>query len=291
MIRKFSISKFIPHYYPLLVLILVIFLSSLMDLITKKFLLNYVTGEIFFFRSVIGVILLLIITTIKGYPSDCIPRRPIQCIILGFVQSISGFLFFFSYKFLLLSEVYAISFLAPLMMATMSWPMLRQSVGRWQWLAILIGFIGVMMMLQPAAVRLSGIGMAAAAAATFLYALDAILVVRVGQANTTIAIAFSTHMAMLPMSLLSVQAGWVWPHPFEFGLLLLVGVMSLVAVAGFTHAFRLAPVAILAPFEYTSMIWAVLFDYMFWEHQPTLAFFVGGVLVAGSIVASIRAAD
>jgi drug/metabolite transporter (DMT)-like permease len=276
-----------------------IFAGALMDVLIKLLSAGYPTGQILFFRSVVGVVPILVMVWANGGGWAALrPRRPIACLLRGLVQACAAGTFFVAFRYMPLADAYAIGFTAPLWIAILSAPLLGERVGPARWIAIVVGFAGVLVMIRPGSsdetVFLLGPIMALVGA--FLYALGAVLIRRIGRDETTSAMAFATSVAimgaaalLLPFSpedpTLAGILGWRTPAPGDLALLVVTGLLGGAMTILFTEAFRTTPVSLIAPFEYTAMIWGVLFGFLVFGDRPTPLLFVGaGIVILSGLI-------
>jgi drug/metabolite transporter (DMT)-like permease len=276
-----------------------IFAGALMDVLIKLLSTGYPTGQILFFRSCVAVVpILVMVWANRGGWAALRPRRPVACVLRGLVQACAAGTFFLAFRYMPLADAYAIGFTAPLWIALLSAPLQGERVGRARWIAIAVGFLGVMVMLRPGssdeAVFLLGPIMALVGAV--LYALGAVLIRRIGRDETTSAMAFATNVAMtgaaallLPFApedpTLAGILGWRTPAPGDLALFVVTGLLGGAMTILFTEAFRTTPVSLIAPFEYTAMIWGVLFGLIVFGDRPTTSLFVGaGIVIASGLI-------
>lgn len=276
-----------------------IFVGALMDVLIKLLSAGYPTGQILFFRSFVAVVPILVMVWVNGGGWAALrPRRPMACLLRGLVQACAAGTFFVAFRYMPLADAYAIGFTAPLWIALLSAPLLGERVGPARWIAIVVGFAGVLVMIRPGSsdetVFLLGPIMALVGA--FLYALGAVLIRRIGRDETTSAMAFATNVAimgaaalLLPFSpadpTLAGIFGWRTPGWQDLLLLVVTGLLGGGMTILFTEAFRTTPASLIAPFEYTAMIWAVLFGFLIFGDRPTASLFVGAaIVIAGGLI-------
>lgn len=181
-----------------------------------------------------------------------------------------------------LSTAYAITFVAPMLVTAMAGPLLGESVGPRRWTAIVIGLVGVLVVLRPSSQGMATAGGLAILIAAFCYAAGAITVRLLAQRDSIQAMVFWF------VVLLSLGAGvmaapdWV-PLRSEDGWVIAgVGVAGSLAQVALTEAFRRGEASLIAPFEYTALVWGVMLDIALWGVLPDAATWLG----AGIIVAS-----
>jgi drug/metabolite transporter (DMT)-like permease len=193
---------------------------------------------------------------------------------------LSGFIFALAQ--LSLADAYAIFFVAPLIVTALSVPFLGEHVGWRRWLAISVGLVGVLWMLQPGASRLSLVGAVGALVAAVAYAGSAITARILTRTDSTASMVFWFLMLLTVFAGLLAWPDWV-PLKREHWLwLALLGLLGAIAQHFITEAFRYAPASAIAPFEYTAMLWAVGLDWVFWSTLPAARIWTGGALVIAS---------
>ena len=180
-----------------------------------------------------------------------------------------------------LSEAYALFFVAPLVITALSVLLLAEQVGPRRWIAVLVGFAGVMIILRPGIVTPSLATIAVLASAT-CYALNAISVRVLGRTDSTAAMSFWF------VAVVAVGAGalavshWQPLRMADLGWLAALGVTGALGQMLITAAFRCAPVSVVAPFEYTTLFWGIALDLAIWGELPPPVVFVGAAVVIGS---------
>lgn len=187
--------------------------------------------------------------------------------------------FVFSLQSLTLSEAYSIFFTAPLLITAMSAFWLKEYVAPRHWVAIAIGLISVCFMLKPDGDKLISFGALMALLAAFCYAVSAITVRILGRSEGT------GNMVFWLMTLLALGAGLLalpdWqPLKSELWLsFVMIGVTGFAGQLAITQAFKVAPSALVAPFEYTALLWGMGFDILLWQHYPQLATLAGAAVI------------
>jgi drug/metabolite transporter (DMT)-like permease len=192
--------------------------------------------------------------------------------LTSFIYAISG---------MPLSEAYTLFFVAPLMITAMSVPLLKETVDRRRWIAILVGFGGVLIVLRPGFVGLDLMAVAVLIGAA-CYALNAISVRILGRTDSTGAMSF-WFMAMLAIGAgLLALPDWQPLRATDAAWLVGMGVTGALGQLLITEAFKCAPVSIVAPFEYSTLFWGVLLDLVLWGDLPGPIVFVGAAVIVAS---------
>jgi drug/metabolite transporter (DMT)-like permease len=180
-----------------------------------------------------------------------------------------------------LSEAYTLFFVSPLIITALSVPLLKEHVGPRRWLAVAIGFGGALVALRPGAVAVSLAAVAVLVGAT-CYALNAISVRILGRTDSTAAMSF-WFMAMLAVGAgLLALPDWNAIRAGDLWWLLWLGITGALGQLLITEAFKCAPVSVVAPFEYSSLLWGVSLDLLFWGELPEPVVFVGAAVIVGS---------
>jgi len=188
-----------------------------------------------------------------------------------------------------LANVAALAYSAPLFTTVLGVLLLGEKV-RWRRsAAIILGFLGVLVMLRPdlesgsddiGGMRMLGSGLALAGAACAALAMISIRRLSTTEANTTIVFYFMLSGTILSGLFLPFQ--FVMPTVFDAFLLIGIGLVGGVAQLLLTQAYRQAPVAVVAPFDYSSILWATLYGFLIWGHIPDMTVAVGALIVIGS---------
>jgi drug/metabolite transporter (DMT)-like permease len=180
-----------------------------------------------------------------------------------------------------LSEAYTLFFISPLIITALSVPFLGETVGWLRWAAVLVGFSGVLIVMRPgfAAVNLATIAVLIGATC---YAVNAITVRILGRTDSTAAMSF-WFMAFLAIGagLLAIPE-WQPVRAADAGWLIGMGISGALGQVLITEAFRCAPVSVIAPFEYSTLLWGVLLDIAIWGVLPGPIVFVGAAVIVGS---------
>jgi drug/metabolite transporter (DMT)-like permease len=191
----------------------------------------------------------------------------------------SALLFFTALRGLPLAEVVAVFFTSPLFITALSGPLLGEAVGVRRWAAVLIGFIGALIMVRPGteAFRLESL-LVLTSALTFALAL--LLTRRLTRTETDVALVTYTAVIAGLASLPFAGLAWQAPSSGDLGLFALVGIAGGSGAYLLVVAFRNAPAAVVAPFDYSALIWASVFGWMLWREAPEPAVWIGAAIVA-----------
>jgi drug/metabolite transporter (DMT)-like permease len=188
---------------------------------------------------------------------------------------------FAAYHLMPLADAVAISFMAPLVLTALSVPILGERVGIHRWSAVIVGFGGVLVIVNPGAGMLS-LGVAVAIGAAVAQALSMVTIRQLNRTDRPLAIVFyymlfSTLFTALPLPLL-----WQAPSGTDWALAVLMGGTGCLGQYLMTRAFSLAPAAVVSPFNYVGLLWATVLGWIFWGDVLTLHVVIGAAIVIAS---------
>ncbi|MFM8941485.1 MAG: DMT family transporter, partial [Phenylobacterium sp.] len=238
--------------------------------------------EIIFFRNAFAFIpVLLYIWKTTGF-GVLRTRRPGAHLVrsaVGLTGMVCGFT---AVSLLPLTQSTAISFSAPLFMVALSALILKEPVGLHRWMAVAVGFIGVLIMVHPDPRQFVGVGVLFAIAAAVGSAGAMIAIREISRTEPGPTIVFYFTLAGAVLGLASLPFGWVLPTPGTLALLVGAGLIGGTGQLLLTEAIRRAPVAVVAPFDYTQLVWAGMIGFLIWGETPAVLTLVGAMVVAAS---------
>jgi drug/metabolite transporter (DMT)-like permease len=209
-------------------------------------------------------------------------------LIRGLLAVIMLISFSYGVKTLSLSEAYAIFFVAPLIVTLFTMMFLGERVVGVQWLAIVLGFAGVLIVLKPEGAGFVSLGGLAILCCAVCYSLASVLVRVLGRTDTTYSMMFWMTTMLAVGSTLIALPGWQPIRAEDWGVLAVIAVAGSVAQYCVTVAFQKAPPASVAPLEYSAIAWGALIDYLMWAAVPGLRVYVGAAIVIASGLLLLR---
>lgn len=242
---------------------------------------SYSPWQIMFFRGLCALIPFAIYGLVRRQRGMFRSRRPSLQLVRGALGFGANLCFIFAYREMPLADAVAIGYAAPIFIVVLSVPLLSERVGVRRASAAVVGFGGVLLIAQPGAGLFSP-GALYALAGTLCYALLVIATRRLGfrdGAPTTVVYSSATYA--LACSVILPQV-WVTPGAVELGLLVATGLLGGTGMVLFAQAYRHAEASILAPFDYTAMLWAIAFGFAIWGELPDPAAIAGMAVIAGS---------
>jgi drug/metabolite transporter (DMT)-like permease len=253
-----------------------------MDAMLKLFSQHYPSMEIAFLRGLASLPFMALPALIKGRYRDLQPRRFWMHLLRGVLMVIMLAGFIYAVRTLSLANAYSIFLAEPLIVTALSVPLLGDRVGWRNWVAICVGLVGVVIMLRPSASGLGTLGALAALISATAYALSVITLRVITRSDTTTSvIVWTVGLMTLITGLLAVpdwvplaRQHWVW--------LAGLGLFGALGQHLLTEAFRSAPPSVVAPFEYTALLWGILIDWVVWSVLPASRVYAGGGIVIAS---------
>jgi S-adenosylmethionine uptake transporter len=191
-----------------------------------------------------------------------------------------SYCFYFSTKALPLADVMTFYMSAPLIITAASALLLKEKVGLKRWGAIVTGFVGVIVALQPTSAAFSPSALVALTGAA-CFALAMVITRRLSDCHWLTLVAWQFIGCGIVGGLLS-PVGWVTPSAFDFFLMALVGLVACGCFMLITRALALAPASLLAPFQYSAIFWASLFGWIVFADKPTPPIILGNVIIIAS---------
>ncbi len=251
---------------------------------------RYPIGEVVFYRSAFAIVPVMAVYAWRGELAAIVrTERPFGQAGRGAISIVGMFCNFGALARLPLVEANAISFTSPLFSVALAAFVLKERVRIYRWSAVIIGFIGVLVVLSP---HLSGdeLTFAAASATTvagLVYALTGALANagtviqtrRLAQSETTSSIVFYFSLSCALAGLVTWPFGWVSPTGAEFAVLIGIGVLGGIAHIFLTESYRYASASVVAPFDYTAMIWALILGYALFGETPTIMIVIGSLII------------
>lgn len=253
-----------------------------MDTVLKIFSQHYPPMEVTTIRGAASLPFMLAPVLCMGRYADLKPVRFGMHLLRALLMLIVLGCFVYAVRVLSLADAYAIFLAAPLIVTALSVPLLGERVEWRRWLAICVGLVGVITMLHPSASSLVSLGALAALLAATAYAFSAIALRVITRSDTTASVVFWMIGLMTIMAGLLAAPGWLPIRRDDWPLIAGIGVFAAIGQHLLTEAFRNAPPSVVAPFEYTALLWGIMVDWAVWNVFPTTRVYVGGGIVIAS---------
>ena len=264
-------------------------LLTTQDGITKWLTADFQPGEIMFYRGLFTFVPIIIIAARAGGFRALATRNLKGTLIRAILGAGTSIFVVVSFIYLPLADALAIIFLSPIMLTAMSGPMLGEPVGWRRWLAVFIGFAGVMMMVKPSAEGIPYYYFFPLFTA-LLSALRDVATRRLRGGDSSVSILFYSMLAGILAGAISMPMfGAHWPSPAQWGLFAVAGILNSVSHLLTIQALLLAPGGTMAPFRYLSLVWAAVMGYAIWGDVPDSWKLAGWAPVCSSCIARCAA--
>ena len=263
--------------------LLSVFLFSTMEIFVKFLSYDYPTGQIVFARGFFGIIPILFIIPKKNFINSFKTKN----IKLHFLRTLTGCFalvsIFIGIKYLPLADAISITFAAPLFATFFSILFLKEIVGKKRWFAIIIGFVGILIVLKPGTSLFSiysifpiffCIGFAASATAIKI----------LSRTDKNYLIAFYYTLGLTFVSIFLNPLSWKIPSSQDFFIFFLIGITGSLGNIVITEAYRKAEVSLITPIKYLNLIFAIIFGYILFNEIPSILTIIGSLFIISSTI-------
>ena len=259
---------------------------SIMDLVVK-WSDSYPLGQVIFFRGFFGVLLYFLIMPRDRIKNFYYTKRPGLHFLRCFFGLIALLAIFTALRNLPLATVVSISFAAPIFTTILSIFLLSEKVGLFRWLAVIVGFIGIIIITEPGFTSLN---------IYFIYPLIFCLgmsyvAITIRQLSTSepvwlISLYFSATITLA--SFFTIPYGWIMPDIKDLMLLMSIGILGGAANLWLSQSYKFSEVSLVTPLKYLALVFAIIFGYFIWNEIPTSKTLLGALLVIVSSIIIFR---
>ena len=242
---------------------------------------TYPVGEVLFTRTFVALITCLLFILPRTGLGVFRTQRPGAHAMRCVSQGISQTCLLIAFSLMPLAGAIAINFSAPLFATLASALLLKERVGPARWTALLVGFLGVLIVSNPGAEMLQ-VGAFFALANAVLYGSVTVAVRKMTATESTETLTLYQLSLLTVFFSLLLPLGWITPTPFDAGLMVLNGASNAVGQYWWTRALQLAPASAVSPFYYLSLVWASALGFLIWGDMPTVGLVIGSAVVIGS---------
>ena len=266
-----------------------VFVFALSNALAKWLAGGYPVGEILFARSVVVLLILACFITRADLRALRQAGQFAPHAWRAMLSAVEVVCFYWAIVELPLAGGTTIYLAAPIYVTAMAALFLREDVGWRRWCAVLAGFAGVLVALQPAGLSVT-IYTVVSVAGSFMYAISLVITRRLRATPTTLLVAIQ----VLPLLLMtaasawpltpstSLIGGWLVPSPTDAAILALVGLLSMVGYLCINRGIQMAPASVITPFNYASIVWAIILGYVVFHEIPTPAMLAGATIIVAA---------
>lgn len=285
-----------------------VFLFSTQDAIIKGISGDYAVTQAIVIRSLVAMPILCVMVWREAGLGRLVSRNILGLLLRGAILLVSYTTYYMAFPALPLAEAIALFFTSPIFVTLLAGPMLGEQVTLKSWAAIAVGFIGVLVILRPGSALFEPAALLSLVSAG-AYGLSMVLARRLGVVEPATVMAFYQNAVYLAgaLAIAGICAGlgltqrghpsldflvrpWVLPTMRDFLLMGACGVIAAIAMSLLTEAYKLAEANLVTVFEYTGMIWAPLWGFVFFAEVPRWTTFAGMALILSAGLYSARAA-
>ena len=250
---------------------------SLMDVIVK-WSDAYPVGQVLFFRGFCGIIPILFLIPKERFLDFYKTERPalhIKRCLAGLIAIVSIFV---ALRNLPLATVVSISFASPIFTTIFSIFLLNEKVGFYRWLAVLVGFVGIIIISEPG---FSSLNIYYIYPIIFCLGLSyvAIAIRKLSTSEPVWLISFFFSFSILIFSFFSLYQQWIIPSFIDLILLSSIGILGGIANLWLSQSYKYSEVSLVSPLKYLALVFAIIFGYLVWDEIPTIKTLMGALLV------------
>ena len=250
---------------------------SLMDLIIK-WTADYPLGQVVFFRGFFGIVFYFFVIPKNRINNFYQTKRAFLHFLRCFVGLIAMVAIFIALRNLPLATVVSISFAAPIFTTIFSIFFLSERVGIYRWLAVVIGFVGILIITEPG---FESLNIYYIFPIIFCIGLSyvAIAIRQLSSTEPVWLISLNFSIVITIAGLCTLPYGWKIPSFIDFFVLSLVGLFGGVANLWLSQSYKFSEVSLVTPLKYLGLVFAIFFGYLIWGEVPSLKSLIGGLLV------------
>ena len=256
-----------------------VFMFSFGDALGKYMVATYSVGQLLWLRACAALLVLLPIVWKQRAAFRRLERPWLQLlrVILSTLEVVA---FFLATVYLPLADVITYYLACPIFVTALSAIVLRERVGWRRWSAVLIGFCGVLIALRPSTQTVSWPALIALGGSiSFAFLM---LITRSLCATPDIVLASTQFIGTFALGALMSPFGWVTPDPGSLGLFAAAGCVSVAALLCVNRSLKLAPASVVVPYQYSMIVWAVMFGYVVFGDVPQLSMIAGAAIIIGA---------
>jgi len=262
-----------------------------MDAIGKWAVRDFSVFQVLAVRSAVAAGILLLLAPYFGGREVLRTSQPAAHVLRSLCSTVAFLFFFASVRILPLADAIAVEFGGPFMVVALSVPLLGERVGRRRWIAVAVGFLGMLLVAQP-----TGRGfrpeallvLLASVSYSLMMVLTRWMAERSGGKERTFTFLAYTFAVQGLVGLLGAPAAWESMSGFDVALTAAMGVFTLCGHLGVTAAFQRAPASVVAPFEYTALVWATILGFLFFGDFPGPMVWMGVAVIVAAGLYTLR---
>jgi drug/metabolite transporter (DMT)-like permease len=261
-------------------MLLGIFLFSANDALGKWILTTYSVGQMLLIRSAAALLVLSPFIYREGLAAFKTAPRPGLQIVRVLLATSEVVMFFWAVNYLPLADTVTYYLAGPIYVTALSALILKEKVGWRRWTAVVVGFAGVLIALQPSGATMSWPALIALVG-SICYAF-LMVVTRYLRGTSDIVMASGQITTTLLFGAATASFGWVPPSLLDFTLMMVLGITAAIALVAVNRSLKLAPASVVVPYQYTLIVWAVIFGHFVFGDEPKAHTILGAAIIIGA---------
>lgn len=264
-----------------------LFMFAANDVMGKWLVTHYSVGQVLLIRSIAALVILSPFIFRAGIKSFLHMPRPGIQLGRAVCATAEVALFYWATIYMPLAEVMTFYLAGPIYVTAMSALFLGERVGWRRWVAVMVGFCGVLIALGPSIINLSWGSLIALVGSLGFSGL--MVMTRLSRGTSDVHLVSVQLLGGLIFGLVAAPLSWVQPSNQHLLMMALLGIISMVAYICVNRALKLAPASVVVPYQYTIIVWAILFGYIFFSELPSITTLIGAaIIVAAGIFIFLR---
>lgn len=257
------------------------FVFSLNDTLGKWLVATYTVGQLLLIRSIAAILMLAPFLLRGGIWQEfrTAPRPGLQMLRIA-LSSCEVALFYLAVAYLPLADVVTFYLAGPIFVTALSALLLKEQVGWRRWSAVLVGFVGVVIAMRPSAASISWPALIALTGSLSFSLL--MIATRAVRGTSDLVLVTGQMVGALVLGMVLAPVGWVAPNARDFALLGLLGVVAMFAHLCVNRSLKLAPASLVVPYQYTFILWAIVFGYFVFGDVPDAMLLTGAAIIVAA---------
>ncbi|WP_297322113.1 DMT family transporter [uncultured Bartonella sp.] len=263
--------------FGMLLMLLGDFMFAANDAMGKWLVATFTVGQVLLLRSIGAFLILGPMLTTVSVDDLFKPKKPFLIFLRVVCATMDTGLFYAAVAYLPLADVVTFYMAGPIYVAAVSHFFLNERIGWRRWLAIMVGFVGVIIALRPSSAMLSWPSVFALLG-SFGFAMVIVFSRVLKDVSDTVLVTWQTFAALLVGLVLTIN-NWVQPTMLEWGAMALLGIVSCGGHLLIARSLKLAPASVLAPLQYSLLLWGIIFGIMFFNDYPDFHILIGAAII------------
>ncbi|RVO57912.1 DMT family transporter [Sinorhizobium meliloti] len=249
------------------------------DVLVKLLAERFEVPQVTFMVTLAALAMLAVYAGVTGTTASLRPRHPGLALLRAFLLAVDTLLIHYAFSVLPLSEAYLLAFLTPVLVAVLAFALLAERLSMLAWCGVVVGFLGVAVALRPGIAPLN-LGHAAAAGSALVFALSLVLLRRAKATESDLALVSTllVVLAAVALAVASIGGGLAPVGPGDLLIAFFAGLFMLGGHLLLVRAFRMGDASVVAPFQYSQIVWGCLYGTLFFA-APIELHTVAGALV------------